>query len=220
MKKYLGLIIVGLIFIIGSIIAGILLTPDNSLRVFDPADVNPILVDDSLKDLAEGHRVKPFKLLDQHGNETSDQWLDDKVYVIDFFFTTCQSICPIMTSQMDRAANSLSDEDEVRFLSVSVIPQQDSVPVLKAYADRIEIDYDQWRLLTGDKQQIYEMARKSYFVLKPAETGEGDGGVSDFIHTNNFVLVDKQKRIRGYYDGTNTKDVDRLIKEVKILLTE
>lgn len=220
MKKYSGIIIVTFIFIVGSFIAGKYLSPDKKLKIFNPRDVNPVLVDDSLKNIARGHFVSPFELIDHYGNVTSDEWLEGKVYIIDFFFTTCQSICPIMSSQMQRASLDLRKEEQVKFLSISVIPQQDSVPILKAYADRLDINYDQWRLLTGEKKDIYDMARRSYFALKPTETGKGDGGVSDFIHTNNFVLVDKNKRIRGYYDGTNSLDVDRLLYEVRILLTE
>ena len=220
MKRYTGILIAGIIFIIGVLLANQILTPEKRLKIFNPVDVNPVLVDDSLKNIAKNHRVSGFELFDQEGNVTNDAFLEEKVYIADFFFTTCQTICPVMQSQMSRAANLLQDEDQVRFISFSVTPQIDSVPLLKAYADQLEIDYEQWRLLTGEKKQIYDLARKSYFALKPAETGKGDGGVSDFIHTNNFVLVDKNKRIRGYYDGTSTEDVDRLIDEVEILLRE
>ncbi len=220
MKKYIGIISVIAIVVIGSFFAGQLLTPSNKLKIFNPTDVNPILVDDSLKTVYANHKVLDFELFDQNGNLTSQSWTDDHIYVVDFFFTTCETICPLMTSQMQRASEKLKDEKQIKFLSISVIPEQDTVEVLNAYAEQLDIDYNQWRLLTGDKNKIYDLARKSYFALKPAETGKGDGGVSDFIHTNNFVLVDKNKRIRGYYDGTNVADVDRLIEEVEILLNE
>ena len=220
MKKYIGIISVILIVLIGSFFAGKLLTPNNKLKVYNPVDVNPVLVDDSLKKVYANHKVLDFELFDQEGNRTSQKWTDNHVYIVDFFFTTCETICPLMTSQMQRASEKLKDEKEVKFLSISVIPEQDSIPVLKAYAEQLDLDYNQWRMLTGDKNLIYSLARKSYFALKPAETGKGDGGVSDFIHTNNFVLVDKSKRIRGYYDGTSVADVDRLIEEVGILLNE
>ncbi|MEM7163557.1 MAG: SCO family protein [Bacteroidota bacterium] len=220
MKKFLGVAFVILLVIIGSIYAGIKLTPEKKLKIFNPVDVNPILVDDSLKNVAAFHKVNDFELLDQEGNLTTSRWLDDKIYVVDFFFTTCETICPVMSSQMQRASENLKDETDVKFISFSVLPEQDSVPVLKAYAEQLQIDYDQWRLLTGDKHQIYDLARKSYFALKPTEAGKGDGGKSDFIHTNNFVLVDKNKRIRGYYSGTNNEDVKRMLEEIRILSSE
>ena len=219
MKRYFGLIAVLIIVLIGSFIAGKLLTPEERLKIFNPTDVNPILVDDSLKKVSKFHRVSGFKLLDQEGNLTDDSWVEEQIYVVDFFFTTCQTICPLMTSQMQRASKILK-EKPVKFISFSVTPELDSVPVLKAYANQSGIDYSQWRLLTGEKEDIYRLARKSFFALKPAEAGMGDGGVSDFIHTNNFVLVDREKRIRGYYDGTSVEDIDRLIREVDILLNE
>lgn len=220
MKKYSGILIAGLIFIIGVLLATRILTHEKKLKIFNPIDVNPVLVDDSLKNVAKNHRVSQFALSDQQGLVTDASFLKDKIYVADFFFTTCQTICPVMQSHMNIVADVFKEKKDVKFISFSVTPQIDTVPVLRAYAEQLGINYDQWRLLTGDKKKIYDLARKSYFALKPAETGKGDGGVSDFIHTNNFVLVDKNKRIRGYYDGTSSEDIERLIEEVNILLDE
>jgi protein SCO1/2 len=121
---------------------------------------------------------------------------------------------------MESVASKFDPSDDIRFLSFSVIPEEDSVEALNAYAQAYGVNYDQWRLLTGDKEVIYELARKSYFTLKPTEVGKGDGGTSDFIHTNNFVLIDSRQRIRGYFDGTSDLDMERLLKDIEILQEE
>jgi len=177
--------------------------------------VNPELVDNDAWKSGK-HAIKDFQFTDQHGQLTSQKFVEDKIYVTDFFFTTCQSICPIMTGQMHRVSEAFLEDDEIKFLSYSVLPDVDTPEVLNEYAKANEVKYDQWRMLTGNKEEIYKMARKSYFTLKKTEVGSGDGG-NDFIHTNNFVLIDKQNRIRGYYDGTSRKEVSKLIEDIKIL---
>lgn len=194
-------------------------TKSTPLPVYSPAQVNPILVDKEVR-FDKKHKVQYFELYDQHGNITDSTFLEGKVHVADFFFTTCQTICPIMSGKMERVASKMEPSSDIRFLSFSVIPEEDSIPALDAYAQAYGVNYHQWRLLTGDKQKIYALARKSYFTLKPTEVGQGDGGSSDFIHTNNFVLVDSRQRIRGYYDGTSDLEMDRLLKDIEILLKE
>ncbi|NNC83953.1 MAG: SCO family protein [Flavobacteriales bacterium] len=191
----------------------------NPLPVYSPAQVNPILVDEDVR-FNKNHRVEYFSLSDQTGGTTDSTFLTGKIHVADFFFTTCQTICPIMSGKMDYVASQFSTEDDLRFLSFSVLPEEDSIPALAAYATAYGVDDGQWRLLTGDRKKIYQLARRSYFTLKPAEVGEGDGGKSDFIHTNNFVLVDSQQRIRGYYDGTSDLEMNRLISDIELLLEE
>lgn len=181
--------------------------------------VNPILVDPSLRNTLS-HKVAGFDFIDQEGNHTDSSFVQGKIHVADFFFTTCQTICPIMSGKMSGVQEEFKDDPKVRFLSFSVLPEQDSVPVLSDYALAYGVPYTQWRLLTGDRKDIYQIARTSYFTLKPSETGKGDGGLSDFIHTNNFVLVDNESRIRGYYDGTSDPDMDRLKKDIRILSKE
>lgn len=190
------------------------------LPVIKPSQVNPILVDESVR-FDKNHTVDFFELYDQNGNLTDSSFTQGKIHVADFFFTTCQTICPIMSGKMDALAQRFDPiEDDIRFLSFSVLPDEDSIPVLHDYAVAYGVRYPQWRLLTGDKSIIYDLARTSYFTLKPAEVGQGDGGNSDFIHTNNFVLVDDQQRIRGYYDGTSDYDMDRLEQAIQQLLEE
>ncbi len=192
---------------------------EKSLPVYQPGQVNPELVDKELR-ANKNHRVSSFSLWDQEGNTTDSTFTQGKAHVADFFFTTCQTICPRMSASMELVSSEFSPEDDIRFLSFSVIPEEDSIPALQEYAIGYNVDYANWRLLTGPKKEIYDLARKSYFTLKPTEVGQGDGGVSDFIHTNNFVLVDKQNRIRGYYDGTSVLEMKKLSKDIKNLLND
>jgi protein SCO1/2 len=139
-----------------------------------------------------------------------------KVVLADFFFTTCGSICPKMTTQLVRVQDAFRDDDRVLLLSHSVTPGTDSVSVLKAYAVEYGVDHNRWRLMTGDRKQIYDLARNSYF----AAVDQGDGGPDDFVHTENFVLIDPQGRIRGFYDGTKPDEVDKAMKDMRQLLEE
>lgn len=205
-----------IIVIIGITIAYFMISKPKPLKVFNPADINPKLVDESLQSTNKNHRVGDFNLTDQDGNTVTPNNFKDKIYVTDFFFVTCPTICPKMTDQMLRVYEEFKDNDAILLLSHTVMPEEDSVPVLKEYADKIEVNSNKWKFVTGDKKQIYDLARKTYF----AAVTEGDGGVEDFIHTENFVLVDKEKRLRGFYDGTSKKDVDRLINDIYTLLSE
>ena len=186
------------------------------LKVYNPIDLNPELVDESLRNVDRFHRVGSFNLTDQGGNEVTENNFKDKIYITDFFFVTCPTICPKMTKQMDRVYHEFEENDDISFLSHTVMPEPDSISVLKAYADEIGVSADKWKFVTGDRKQIYNLARKTYF----AAVTEGDGGPNDFVHTENFVLVDKEKKLRGFYDGTSKKDVDRLIVDIYALLEE
>ncbi|HEX8516852.1 MAG TPA: SCO family protein [Bacteroidia bacterium] len=162
------------------------------------------------------HTIPEFNFTDQDGRSISGKDLEGSVYVTDFFFTTCHSICPVMSRQMERVYNKFKGNYEVKFLSHTVDPEIDSVKQLKEYATRHNADSRQWMFVTGDKKQLYGVARTGYFL----DAQEGDGGPDDFIHTQNFALIDKDKRIRGYYDGTDSTDVDQLIKDIDLLLKE
>ena len=193
-----------------------LLTPEKKLPVFNPADVNPQLVDESVFHIRRNHKVADFNLLNQNGDTITQNDYKGKIYVTDFFFTRCMTICPVMTSNMGVLQEEFLENDDIGFLSLSVTPIMDSVPVLKEYAERKGIIDNKWNITTGEKAHIYELARKSYFAV----LDEGDGGIQDFIHTENFVLVDKKKQIRGFYDGTDLEDISRLIEDIKILQAE
>ncbi len=187
-----------------------------TLPVFHPSEINPRLVDEELQNKSEGHIVADFSLTNQLGNNITQKDLDGKYYVADFFFTQCPTICPVMSGNMYKVQEALKDEEDFMILSHSVTPEADSVSVLFEYAERYEADHRRWWFLTGPKPEIYRLARKSYFAVLT----EGDGGLQDFVHTENFVLVDKERRLRGFYDGTRQTEIDRLIADVKILSEE
>ncbi|MBL4594760.1 MAG: SCO family protein [Flavobacteriales bacterium] len=214
MKKLIPVII---ILVIGIAVAYYMIKDNKpKLKVFNPIDINPELVDESVRNVDKFHRVGEFSLTDQDGNEVTEKNFEDKIYVTDFFFVTCPTICPKMTKQMNRVYDEFTTNNDILLLSHTVMPESDSVPVLNAYAKELGVGTDKWMFVTGDKKQIYNLARKTYF----AAITEGDGGVDDFVHTENFVLVDKEKRLRGFYDGTSKKDVDRLITDIYTLLEE
>lgn len=193
-----------------------LLTPEKKLPVFNPADVNPKLVDESLVHIRRNHKVADFKLINQNGETITQNDYEGKIYVADFFFTRCMTICPIMTYNIGELQEVFKNNDDVKFLSHSVTPDIDSVSVLKEYAIKKGVIDGKWNITTGDKKHIYELARKSYFAV----LDEGDGGLQDFIHTENFILVDKKRQIRGFYDGTDKEDIQRLILDIKLLQKE
>ena len=190
------------------------LTPKVALPIYNPSDFNPELVDKSLHSTSKNHTVADFRLINQNGKPITQKDYQDKIYVTDFFFTRCPSICPIMTDNLVIIQKEFLNNDDIMLLSLSVTPKMDSIPVLREYADKKGVIDSKWNITTGDKKHIYELARKSYFAV----VEQGDGGFQDFIHTPNFILVDKKKRIRGIYDGTNDEEILRLINDIKILI--
>lgn len=189
-----------------------ILKPRETLPIYQPAEVNEKLVDTSIIHVSKYHKISDFKLINQNGEEITQEFYKNKIYVADFFFTTCQDICPIMTKNMYRLQEELKEDNDILFLSHTVIPEIDTVQQLKKYAVDNKIDESKWNLVTGDKKQIYELARKSYLAVEDAEFGE-----YDMIHTENFMLIDKKRQIRGFYDGTNDLEIDRLISDIEIL---
>ncbi|MGY6562851.1 MAG: SCO family protein [Luteibaculaceae bacterium] len=215
MKKILILLSM---FVVAILYAYSLFKPQEKLKIFHPTDVNPNLVDKTIYKQGKQipHKVGDFKLINQYGDTINNSITENKIFVVDFFFTVCQTICPIMTDEMNRVFRAFQEKEDFIILSHSVTPQIDTPEVLKQYAKDKAILDPKWQFLTGDKKEIYRLARQVYFT----SLDEGDGGLQDFIHTENFVLVDKKGRLRGFYDGTNAKDVDRLIREIKILYKE
>ncbi len=204
------------IFLIAVVAGYFLLRGDDHLPVFHPAQLDPRLVDPAVRRAEGEHHISDFALVDQSADTVRLADLEGRILVADFFFTTCTTICPKMSMQMARVQEAFREEPRVVLLSHSVTPEMDSVPVLAEYAARHGALNDRWHFLTGDRRQIYVLARRSYF----AALDQGDGGPDDFVHTENFVLVDPQHRIRGFYDGTSTADVDRLIADLRKLLKE
>jgi len=186
------------------------------LPVYQPAMVNYELVDSTIQYQKKYHKIADFNLINQNGKIITQEDYKDKIYVADFFFTTCQTICPIMTTNMAAIQKEIIDDIDVMLLSHSVTPQIDDVAQLKKYALEQGVDDKKWNLLTGDKKQIYELARKSYLAVKTF----GNGDEYDMIHTENFMLIDKKRQIRGFYDGTNEEDMERLLDDIKILKKE
>jgi protein SCO1 len=162
------------------------------------------------------HRVADFSFTNQYGETVTQKEVENKIYVADFFFATCQSICPVMSTHMRLVQNAFAKDQDVLILSHTVNPAHDSVEVLRQYADRFNAVKGKWHLLTGDKKAIYEMAKNSYLV----NALEDDGSAEGFLHSELFLLVDTKKRIRGMYDGTDSTQVIKLIKDIQLLKTE
>lgn len=160
------------------------------------------------------HLTFDFSLTDQTGKVISRKDFLNSIIIVDFFFTSCEGICPIMNSQMQRVYQKFKGNSEVKFISHTVNPEKDSSSVLAAYAKRYNADAGQWHFVTGDKPQLYNLARKSYLI---SDTN-GNGGKEDFVHSQNFALIDKEGHIRGVYNGTDATEVDRLMVEINVLL--
>ena len=194
------------------------LKPVKRLPVFAPGkNVNQELVDSTIVHIKKKHFIADFSLTNQNGKTITPENYKNKIYVADFFFTTCGTICPVMTSNMKKVQDAILLDDDIKLLSHTVMPEIDTVAQLKRYAIEKGVLNDKWNLVTGSKKEIYNLARKSYLVAKYDPTKEDGYGL---VHTENFVLVDKQKRIRGMYDGTDDDDINRLLEDIEILKEE
>jgi protein SCO1 len=191
------------------------LRPKKTLPIYTPSMVNPELVDTTVQHIANKHTIEDFSFRNQNGKVITQKEYEGKVYVADFFFTTCPTICPIMTTNMVWLQDKIKNNPKVMLLSLSVTPDIDSVPVLKKYAIEKGVIDSKWNLVTGNKKDIYYLARKSYLAVKTGNPTE----LYDMVHTENFVLVDQKKRVRGFYDGTKIEEVERLLEDI-VFLTE
>ncbi|MDG2475380.1 MAG: SCO family protein [Flavobacteriaceae bacterium] len=189
------------------------LTPEKKLPIYQPSMVKFQLVDSTVQHVKRFHKIADFELINQNNKTVTNKNYDGKIYIADFFFTTCPGICPIMTDNMITLQEEFLDDDQVLLLSHTVTPEIDSVSVLKSYSIEKGVIDSKWNMVTGDKKQIYNLARKSYLV---AEDIEGSH-FYDMIHTENFVLVDSRRRIRGFYDGTDEESMNQLVDDVYIL---
>ena len=174
------------------------LKPAKTLPIYNPADVNPELVDSTVQYISKYHTIADFSFVNQNGKTITQKDYRGKIYVADFFFTTCGSICPKMTANLFEVQKAIINNPKVMLLSHTVFPEVDNVSILKAYAIKNGVDDSKWNLVTGDKKEIYTMARKSYLAVKMGKPNE----LYDMVHTENFVLVDAKSRVRGFYDGT------------------
>lgn len=187
--------------------------PIETLPIYSPSMVSKELVEENIQFIKKYHKIKDFSMKNQNGETITQEFYNDKIYVADFFFTTCPTICPIMTENMGYIQEKIKNDSDILLLSFSVTPEIDSVEQLKKYALEKNVIDSKWNLVTGNKKDIYNLARTSYLVAKT----NGDGGKYDMIHTENFVLIDKESRIRGFYDGTNEEAMNKLLADVTIL---
>lgn len=193
-----------------------LLKPKKSLQIFSPRDVNPELVDTTVQHIGYNHTIADFAFTNQNGKVITQKEYKDKIYVADFFFTTCPTICPKMTDNMVWLQEQIKDNPKVMLLSHSVTPDIDNVDVLKKYALEKGVIDSKWNLVTGNKKNIYYIARKSYLAVKTGKPKD----MYDMVHTENFILVDQKRRIRGFYDGTNLEEVKKLLEDINYLSEE
>jgi len=214
-SEWLKIGVLILVFVVGSTAAYQILQPKPRLPIYNPSDLNPAVVDDDLERVGRGHRIGDFNLVDQWGNKADSSLLQGKIYVADFFFTTCPTICIDMGANFQRIQETYQDEDRFHLVSHTVMPEIDTVEVMHAYGERMGAIKGKWHLLTGEKRELYRMARREYFAVMEQGTSFDP---HDFIHTENVILVDEKKRIRGFYDGTSDLDIDRLIGDIQILL--
>lgn len=205
---FLSIVIVSLFYFV--------LNPKKALPIYTPSIVNPELVDTTVQHIANNHFIADFAFTNQNGKTITQKDYEGKIYVADFFFTTCPTICPMMTDNMVWLQEKIKNNPKVMLLSHSVTPDIDSVPVLKAYAQRKGVLDSKWNLVTGDKKDIYYIARKSYLAVKTGKPSE----LYDMVHTENFVLVDEKRRVRGFYDGTKREEVEKLLADINFLCTK
>lgn len=191
------------------------LKPKKSLKIYSPADVNPELVDSLVEHIKINHKIADWSFINQNGQPITHRDYEGKIYVADFFFTTCPTICPIMTDNMVWLQEKIKNFPDVMLLSHTVTPDIDTPEVLKKYALEKGVDDSKWNLVTGDKRDIYYIARQSYLAVKTGSLTE----LYDMVHTENFILVDKKRRIRGFYDGTDMEDMKRLLEDINFLIS-
>lgn len=184
------------------------------LPYYNAADFTPEWIDTDTPEYNDIHTIADFSLKNQNGQLISNKTLAGKIYVADFFFTSCPSICPKMTSNLFKVQETFKEDQGVQLLSYSVMPWADSVSVLKSYAEVKGIDAGKWNLLTGTQEEIYQLARTSYFAEREIGLSRQS---NEFLHTENFILVDDKGRIRGVYNGTLPLEVTRLITDIRTL---
>lgn len=188
------------------------------LPYYNEESFTPKWITPKSEDERNFHKIANFKLINQQGDTITQSTFDNKIYVTDFFFTSCPGICPQMTGNMYKLQEEFLNDDDILFLSHSVTPSKDSVPALRTYANRNGVIDNKWHLVTGDRTEIYNLGRNEYFVENDLTHQPKD--LNDFLHTENFLLIDKNKHIRGIYNGLNRASMTQLIEDIKILKQE
>lgn len=190
---------------------------NSSIPYFNNAEFEPMWIGEDLESIKSLHTIDNFRFVNQNNKAVTNEDYDGAIYVADFFFTTCPSICPKMTRNMFALQTHFKDTEEVKLISHTVTPWIDSVAQLKRYAVANEVIDDKWNLVTGTQEELYRIARTSYFAEK--EIGM-QLGTDDFLHTENFILIDQSRHIRGIYNGTIDNDIERIKEDIEILLNE
>ena len=192
-------------------------TEQEKLPFFNQPDWTPEWIEPGDPAYKKIHQIPSFSLVNQEGITITEKDVEGKIYVANFFFTTCRNICTKMTTNMHLIQEAFADDEQIYLISHSVTPESDSVPKLKKYALENKIRSDKWSLLTGDKSSIYRLAKQEYFAgdtIGFYQTG------NEFLHTENFILIDKHRRIRGVYNGTLLVEIERIKEDIAILKIE
>jgi|TARA_B110000438_G_scaffold302790_2_gene361719 protein SCO1 len=188
----------------------------NNLPIYGRKVITETIIDEKIKIDTSDHTISNFSFINQNGEVVNNSTFNNSIYIADFFFTSCPTICPLMKSEMMRVYKKYENEENVKFLSHTINPNYDNVERLKEYSKKFNINSNKWHFVTGDINEIYEIGFKSYMVIS-SEDSLSPGG---FLHSGAFLLVDKNRKIRGVYDGTNKVDINKLIDEIPILLNE
>ncbi len=193
-------------------------SPDKTsvLPVYNTADFTPVWITEE-NSKSDFHTIAPFEFTDQNGNTFNSKSLDGKIYAVDFFFTSCPGICPKLTANLEKVQQAFKDDKKIMLLSFSVTPETDNATVLNNYAKNHNVIYEKWKMLTGNRKDIYSLARQSYFADEDLGLQQNE---NDFLHTENVLLIDTQGRIRGMYKGTLPLEIEKLIKEIVMLERE
>lgn len=184
------------------------------LPYYNEQSFTPQWLTEESPELENFHKIPSFSFINQNGKKVTDETFEDKIYVAGFFFSTCPGICPTVRSQLTKVQESFADDDNVLIAQHSIRPSNDTQEVLQAYALKNKINHQKWHLLTGDKKAIYELAKTAYFASEDLGNAQK---ANDFLHTESLLLIDKNKHIRGIYNGLNSGSVDYLIKDIKVL---
>lgn len=203
----------GVLFAMSFVIA----EADDALPYYDSAEFTPHWYEFSDEELVDFHRIPAFSFIDQAGNRVSDRTLQNKIYIAGFFFSTCPGICPTVQSKLSRVQERFLGDPGVKIVQHSITPSFDTTEILAAYAERNQIDNSLWHLLTGDRDEIYELAKSAYFASEDLGNIQG---TDDFLHTENLLLIDQNKHIRGIYNGLNNVSIDYLIADIEALKAE
>jgi len=190
---------------------------ETTLPFFNSAEFTPEWISETSEKYATIHKIPSFKFINQEGEEVTNKTYEGKIYIADFFFTSCPGICPRLAKNMGKLQEAFKDDNDIMLLSHSVTPVKDSVPVLKEYGLENNVNPRKWNLVTGTKKEIYDIARKAYFADEDFVKTQDENA---FIHTENFVLIDKKGRIRGVYNGTLAIETERILRHIKLLKKE